>query len=258
MQRLLIGCASPGPPPTAMAAGPPPGAADAPRLPPRPAGQRRRAVVGRAAVGAPWSCWSSPTWTRLGTRINFIRASPKIKAWPVTLTVPIASIYPGVEWLNHMFPLGPDLEVLIIMKWLNSSKVRGRKENRRIRALDIQMAAAGELLLFILFVVISGLRQKGGINCPWTVRTTGREKKEEDGSIYPLCLADGESSGGTLLGAVLLTIMCTLLSYGHQNWTLQSFTEQQQNTHVLQVFKPGSSVLGLLIPKYFFGVILVA
>ncbi|XP_077014119.1 uncharacterized protein LOC143681186 isoform X4 [Tamandua tetradactyla] len=170
MQRLLIGCASPGPPPTAMAAGPPPGAADAPRLPPRPAGQRRRAVVGRAAVGAPWSCWSSPTWTRLGTRINFIRASPKIKAWPVTLTVPIAfpqrilfcvcavwqrsyfillpSIYPGVEWLNHMFPLGPDLEVLIIMKWLNSSKVRGRKENRRIRALDIQMAAAGELLLF--------------------------------------------------------------------------------------------------------------
>ncbi|XP_077014118.1 uncharacterized protein LOC143681186 isoform X3 [Tamandua tetradactyla] len=200
MQRLLIGCASPGPPPTAMAAGPPPGAADAPRLPPRPAGQRRRAVVGRAAVGAPWSCWSSPTWTRLGTRINFIRASPKIKAWPVTLTVPIAfpqrilfcvcavwqrsyfillpSIYPGVEWLNHMFPLGPDLEVLIIMKWLNSSKVRGRKENRRIRALDIQMAAAGELLLFILFVVISGLRQKGGINCPWTVRTTGREKKE--------------------------------------------------------------------------------
>ncbi|XP_076972374.1 uncharacterized protein LOC143646854 isoform X4 [Tamandua tetradactyla] len=50
-----------------MAAGPPPGAADAPRLPPRPAGQRRRAVAGRAAVGALRSCWSPPTWTRLGT-----------------------------------------------------------------------------------------------------------------------------------------------------------------------------------------------
>ncbi|XP_077003520.1 mitogen-activated protein kinase kinase kinase 9-like isoform X2 [Tamandua tetradactyla] len=50
-----------------MAAGPPPGAADAPRLPPRPAGRRRRALAGRAAVGAPRSCWSPPTWTRLGT-----------------------------------------------------------------------------------------------------------------------------------------------------------------------------------------------
>ncbi|XP_077009371.1 uncharacterized protein LOC143677389 isoform X2 [Tamandua tetradactyla] len=62
------GSAPAAPPPTAMAAGPPPGAADARGcLRDRPGSTEEPDPPGRAAVGAPRSCWSPSSWTRLGT-----------------------------------------------------------------------------------------------------------------------------------------------------------------------------------------------